>query len=85
VNQPAAGVDDVGHVAVAFAVARRQKHAGQFGDDTVGMVQIEEHGTDRVLAHRADSVGEYQPAAVGLDGRAAVAGLDEFPAAVRYV
>ena len=43
------------------------------------IVQVEQDGTDDVCAHRADPVGEYQPAPVGLDRGTAVADLQDLP------
>ena len=43
------------------------------------IILVEQHSADRIFAHRADAVGEHQPALVQLDGRAAIADLDEFP------
>ena len=42
-------------------------------------MEIEQEGADAVAAHRADAVGDDQPAGLRLDGRAAVADLHELP------
>jgi hypothetical protein len=67
VQQATAGVDDVGHVAVAFCVAGGEQRARQFGDNAVGLVQVKREGANAVPAHRADAVrSTNQPAAVSM-------------------
>ena len=79
VNEGAAGVDDIGHVAVALVEGGAEEGFFETSDNPGGIIAVEEDGADAVFAHRADAVGEDKPAGIGLDGRAAVAELGEFP------
>ena len=78
-DEGAAGVDDVGHVAFAFVGGGSEERFFEAADDTRGVVAVEEDGTDAVFAHGADAVGQDEPTGFGFDGRTAIAHLDEFP------
>ena len=45
----------------------------------VGFSRSRSIGTDAIGAHRADAVGDYKPASVSLDRRAAVTKLEHIP------
>ena len=80
VAQRAARVDDVRHVAVLLVGLRvRAAAADVWPMTTRRVVEVEQQRADRVRAHRADAVGEHEPALVGLDRRPAVADLDRLP------
>ena len=79
VPQRAAGVDDVGDVAVARVLVGRQERFAERAEDPARIVPVEQQGADRVLAHRSDPVSEDDPACFGLDGRPAVPDLQELP------
>ena len=67
VAERAAGVDDVGDVAVPFVRQRSEQRLLGLADDDGRVVEVEEEGADGVGAHRADAVGEDEPALVELD------------------
>ena len=78
-EERAAGVDDVGHVAVLLVGSRAEERLTQPPEDPGGVLEVEQDCADAVGAHRTDPVGEHQPAGVCLDRRPAVAELDDFP------
>src|SRR6202042_2446403 len=43
------------------------------------IIAIQQERTNAILAHRANSVTEYQPAGIGFDRRSTVPKLDQFP------
>jgi hypothetical protein len=79
VDEGAAGIDDVGHVAFALVGGGAEEGLFETPDDARGIVAVKEGGADAVFAHGSDAVGEDEPTGVGFDGRTAVAELGEFP------
>src|SRR5690606_16502644 len=78
-DQRAAGVHDVGDVSGALGLVGPQQRLGRSSKEPCRIVAIKEAGSDRIVAERADAVGDHQPALVDLQRRAAVADLDELP------
>src|SRR3546814_6964775 len=78
-EQRAAAIDDVGDIAFAILIGGGEDRLAGAADHLRGIVLVEQHRADRIFAHRADAVGEQQPALVKLDWRPAIADLDEFP------
>src|SRR5713101_1656188 len=83
VEERAARINDVGHVAFPFVVVGCEQRFAEAADYFGGIIAIEEERTDAVLAHRADTVAEDQPPCIGLKGGSAVPKLDQFPRASR--
>ena len=79
VPQGAAGIHDVRDVALALGLLGHQDRLRQRRDQALGLIQVEQGRADGVLPHGSDAVGEDQPSRRGLDRRAAVAELDQFP------
>ena len=75
----AAGVDDVGDVAVAVVILGGEDRVARAAEYLRRVVAVEQHRADRILAHRPDAVGQHQPAFVEQDRCAAIADLDELP------
>lgn len=48
VNEGAAGVDDIGHVAVTFVGSGPEEGLWEAPDDTGGIIAVEEDGADAV-------------------------------------
>ena len=68
----AAGVDNVGYVAVLLISGGAEKRLGELTENPCRIVEIKQNRPDAVGAHRADAVSEHQPPGVGFDGRTAV-------------
>jgi len=49
------------------------------GGGSYRVFKIEQHGTDEILPHGSDTVGEHDPAFIGLQGGAAVTDLNKLP------
>src|SRR5688572_12833347 len=79
VDQTAAGVNDVGHVAFALVFVGLDQRFAEAANDFGRIVQIQEECADAIFTHGAHAVAEDEPARLGLDGRAAIAHLNEFP------
>ena len=62
-----AGVDDVGHVAVTLTIERFDQWLFEVSDHSCRIIDVEQDRRDRVAAHRADGVGEDEPAVFGFD------------------
>ena len=78
-QQRAAGVHHVRDVAFALGFVWGQQRFPQAPDYARGVFQVEQERAEAILAHGAHAVTQHQPARLRLDGRAAVADLDEFP------
>ena len=83
VNQRAATVDDVRHITFPLRFVGAQQRSRQPADHAGRIFQIEQEGPDGVFAHRADTMTDDEPARLRLDGRTAVADLQELPAVGR--
>src|SRR5260370_24351482 len=79
VEESTTGVNDVGHVAFTLVLVGFEQGFAEAADHSGGIIAIEEERTDAVLSQGADTVTKHQPACVGLNGRPAVAKLDQFP------
>src|SRR5246127_1790866 len=75
VNERAAGVDDVGHVAVLFVASGAEQWASQLAEHPGRIVEVKQNRADAIRAHGSDAVGEHQPPCVGFDWRAAISEL----------
>jgi len=73
----AAGVDDVRHIAVPLGPDRRQHGLAQPRDHPAGIVQVQQRRADAVATHRADAMRDDEPALRQLDRAAAIANLHE--------
>jgi hypothetical protein len=62
---------------------RRPASAPRAREHLRRIVLVEQRRADRIFAHRADAMGQHQPALVELDRRAAIAHLDELPRILR--
>src|SRR3546814_2710863 len=70
-EQRAAAIDDVGDIAFAILIGGGEDRLAGAADHLRGIVLVEQHRADRIFAHRADAVGEQQPALVKLAWRPA--------------
>ena len=78
-NQSAAGINDIGHVAFALVLIRLQQRLAKAADHLAGIVAIQQKRADAVLAHGADAMAEHQPAGIGFNRRSAIAELNQLP------
>ena len=78
-DEPAARIHDVGHVALALVQSVAQQGFVEPSEHPGRVVEVEQQRTDRVGAHRPDPVRQHQPALLGLEGRPAVADLQDLP------
>ena len=74
-----AGIDDVGHIALPIGSLRRDEGLVQPADHPRRIVQSQQDGADHIPAHRPHPMRQEQPALAGLNGRPAIAQLNEFP------
>ena len=78
-DEPAARVQDVRHVAFAFLGPWGHQRLAQGPEQDAGVVEVEEEGSEGVGTHRPDSVGDDEPALGCLQRGRAPAELDEVP------
>src|SRR3984885_9329059 len=83
-EQSAARIDHVGHVAFPFPLVGFEQRLAEAPDHFGGIVAIEQERADAVLSHGADPVAEDQPARIGLNGGSAVPKLDQLPRENRF-
>ncbi len=79
----AAGVDDVGHIALAFRRLGADQRLARTAQNLGRIVLVQENGADRVFSDRPNAVDQQQPAVVQFDRRAAIADLNELPRVFR--
>src|SRR6185437_15481232 len=79
VEHRAARIDDVRDVALALRALGAEERLAQLADDPLRIVEVKEDRAEDVAPHGSDTVGDDQPALVGLEGRAAVADLEQLP------
>ena len=75
----AAGVDDVGHITLAFRGLGTNQRLARARENLGGVLLVQENGADRILPDRTNPVNQQQPTIVQLDGRATIADLNELP------
>jgi hypothetical protein len=79
VTQAAAGIDDVGDVALALVLVRLDERLAQAADDASGVVEVEQEGADAVRRIGPTPwLITSQPASVSI-GEPQLPILDEFP------
>src|SRR6185503_7746566 len=83
-EQTAAGVNHVGHIAFPLVGIRSDEWLPQPTDNLGWILAVEQERTDAILAHRANTMAQHEPPCVGFDRRAAVAYLYEFPWETRF-
>ncbi len=83
-EQSAASINNVGHISFPFVLIGLEQGLAEPADDLAGIIAIQQKRANAVLAHRADAVAEHQPAGFGLNGRSAIAELDQFPRESRF-
>ena len=83
-EQRAASIDDVGHIAFPFVLVRLEQGLAKTADHLAGIVAIQQKRANAVFAHRADTVAEHQPARIGFNGGSTVSKLDQFPRKRRF-
>jgi hypothetical protein len=69
-NEPAA-VNDVGHVSLPFVAFRGEQRLAKTAFDFRGIMKIEKCSPDAIFTHRANAMGNNEPAGLGFDGGAA--------------
>ena len=79
VEERTAGVDDIRYVTVLLITVRGEERFAQSADDSSGVFEVEQDRPDVVGTKRTDAVGEHQPTLFSLNGRPAVAELNDFP------
>ena len=76
-EQSAAGVNDIGHVAFPLILVGLKQRFTEAADYFARIIAIQQERTNAVFPHRTNSVAEYQPAGIRLDRRSAVAKLNQ--------
>src|SRR5258708_31474413 len=83
VEESAARINDVGHVAFPFVLVGFEQRLAEATDHFGRIIAIEEERTDAVPSHRADTVAEDQPPCIGLYGGSEVPTPHHFAASSR--
>ena len=76
---PATGVDDVWHVTRTLGGIGTHQGLARARQHLRWIILVEQNRADRVFAYRPDAVRQKQPPFIQLDGRSAIADLDELP------
>src|ERR1035438_5789367 len=83
VQQGAASIDDIGHVAFTLVLIRLEQWLAKPSNHFTWIIAIQQERTNAILSHRANAVAEYQPAGIRFDRRSAVPELNQFPRKLR--